>query len=268
MFNAAGEGTHNNMNLDENAQNVTTEVPPVKRPSPLAPIAWWVHTVVLIAILLGVSFLGARAQRAHAQHPRQVLFYILTMAWEWLMVAYIVFGIRKRGMRLRDLIGGRWQSGIEVARDFGIALGFWVVSLVVLGTIAKLLGLGGAGAIGDVKNKFGQLIPRSIGELLVFLLVSMTAGFCEEIIFRGYLQRQFAAFTRSEGIAIILQAIIFGLGHGYQGTARMAMITVYGMMFGLLAFWRKSLRPGMISHAWQDSVSGIAMYFIFVVMKR
>jgi membrane protease YdiL (CAAX protease family) len=171
-------------------------------------------------------------------------------------------------MRLRDLIAGRWQSGVEVARDFGIALAFWVVSLFVLGTIAKVLGLGGAGAIGDVKDKFGPLIPHSVGELLLFILVSMTAGFCEEVIFRGYLQRQFAAFTRSEGIAIVLQAIIFGLGHGYQGTARMVLITVYGVMFGLLAFWRKSLRPGMISHAWQDSVSGIALYFIFVVMKR
>jgi membrane protease YdiL (CAAX protease family) len=256
------------MNLEENAQNVTTEVPPVRRPSPLASIAWWVHTVVLIVILLGVSFLGARAQHAHAHRPRQIVFYILTMGWEWLMVGYIVFGIRKRGMRLRDLIAGRWQSGVEVARDFGIALAFWVVSLFVLGTIAKVLGLGGAGAIGDVKDKFGPLIPHSVGELLLFILVSMTAGFCEEVIFRGYLQRQFAAFTRSEGIAIVLQAIIFGLGHGYQGTARMVLITVYGVMFGLLAFWRKSLRPGMISHAWQDSVSGIALYFIFVVMKR
>jgi hypothetical protein len=39
-------------------------------------------------------------------------------------------------------------------------------------------------------------------------------------------------------------------------------------MFGLIARWRKSLRPEMFSHAWHDAVSGIAMYFIFVVMKR
>jgi hypothetical protein len=28
-------------------------------------------------------------------------------------------------------------------------------------------------------------------------------------------------------------------------------------MFGILAYWRGTVRPGMIVHAWQDSVSGI-----------
>ncbi len=262
------------MNLDDNStQNVTpvqnvTGNETTSAKSPHAPVAWWLHTVVLIAVLFGVSFLGARAQRLHAHRGGQSVYYLLTIAWEWLMVGYIALGIRRRGLRLRDLIGGRWKSGVDVARDFGIALGFWVVAITVLSVIGRLLGLGGAGALGDVKQKFGPLIPRNGRELLLFMFVSMTAGFCEEVIFRGYLQRQFAALTRNEGVAIALQAIIFGLGHGYQGGARMVVITVYGAMFGLLALWRKSLRPGMISHAWQDSVSGAAMYFIFVVMKR
>lgn len=260
------------MNLDDNsAPNVTTptatpESTTTTQRTAHTPVAWWLHTVVLVVFLLGVSFLGSRGPHGHGRGHIQ--YYVFTMAMEWAMVGYILLGIRKRRLRLRDLIRGRWHTGVNVLRDSGIALGFWGVSLVVLSAVGKLLGLGGAGALADAKEKFGPLIPSNGIELLVFFFVSITAGFCEELIFRGYLQRQFAALTRSEGIAIALQAMVFGLGHGYQGAARMVVITVYGAMFGLLALWRKSLRPGMISHAWQDAFSGVAMYVAFVVFKR
>ena len=53
------------------------------------------------------------------------------------------------------------------------------------------------------------------------------------------------------------QAAIFGLSHGYQGAKPMLVIAVYGLLFGLLAQLRGSLRPGMIAHAWQDVFSGV-----------
>ena len=87
----------------------------------------------------------------------------------------------------------------------------------------------------------------------------MTAGFCEEIIFRGYLQRQFAAVTRSMLGGVVLSAIVFGASHGYEGSPRMLLLALYGLMFGLLAWSRKSLRPGMIAHAWHDALSGAVM---------
>ncbi len=91
---------------------------------------------------------------------------------------------------------------------------------------------------------------------MVWFCSSATAGFCEEIIFRGYLQRQFAALTRSTLAGVLLSAIVFGASHGYEGAARMLLIGIFGLMFGLLAWWRKSLRPGMIAHAWHDALSG------------
>jgi membrane protease YdiL (CAAX protease family) len=86
--------------------------------------------------------------------------------------------------------------------------------------------------------------------------VSVTAGFCEEIIFRGYLQRQFAAIANSMPLGVLLSAVVFGASHGYEGASRMILIAIYGLMFGVLAWWRKSLRPGMMAHAWHDALSG------------
>ena len=88
-------------------------------------------------------------------------------------------------------------------------------------------------------------------------MLTATAGFCEEVIHRGYLQCQFAALTRSAIGGIVLQGIEFGVGHGYQGWRFIVMIAILGTMLGLLAHWRRSLRPGMIAHFVQDSVGGI-----------
>jgi len=92
--------------------------------------------------------------------------------------------------------------------------------------------------------------------------VSTPAGICEEIIFRGYLQRQFSAISTSAFAGVLLSAVVFGAAHGYEGGPRMLLIGVYGLMFGLLAWWRKSLRPGMIAHAWHDAISGAVLQLL------
>ena len=102
------------------------------------------------------------------------------------------------------------------------------------------------------------LLPQGGVEITIFVVLSVTAGFCEEFIFRGYLQRQFLAFTKSAWIAIPLQALVFGLAHLYQGWSAVLVITIYGGLFGILAWRCNSLRPGMMQHAAQDSFSGIA----------
>jgi CAAX protease family protein len=87
--------------------------------------------------------------------------------------------------------------------------------------------------------------------------LSLSAGFCEEIVFRGYFQRQIAAWTGSQTAAVILQGILFGILHGYQGVAACARIACFGVLYGLVATWRRSLRPGMTAHALTDVLSGI-----------
>jgi len=248
------------MNAPENATHESqTASSDIHKPvlKPIAPI--W-HTVVLIVIVLGFSLSTANSQRAITMQHGRILLYVSTMIWEWLLVGYILLGVRSRGVRLRELIGGRWASISDVLRDIGISVGFWLVAMAVLAAVGYGLGLANANAAAEAKEKLGFLVPRSTAELGLFLGVSATAGFCEEIIFRGYLQRQFAAWTRIEIIGVILQAAVFGAGHGYEGKGRMLLIAVYGVLFGLLALWRKSLRPGMIAHGLHDSVEGVLLH--------
>jgi len=47
------------------------------------------------------------------------------------------------------------------------------------------------------------------------------------------------------------------VGHSYEGAWAVAKITAYGILFGLLAAWRRSLRPGMLAHAWSDIFAAV-----------
>jgi len=58
-------------------------------------------------------------------------------------------------------------------------------------------------------------------------------------------------------VAWLLQAVLFGISHGYQGIEASVKIAVIGALYGLLALWRGSLRPGMMAHAGSDILSGI-----------
>jgi uncharacterized protein len=212
--------------------------------------AW--HTIIVLIILFASSLAGALAgsitpgSRGHGRAPG----YLLIMAAEWLVVAFIWWGAHRRGLRLADLVGGKWARVADVFRDLGIALAFLIVSVLVLNGLGHLMKASSNAALRD-------MLPRTSTEVALWIFLSLTAGFCEELIFRGYLFRQFSALTRSSVAGLILQGIAFGAGHGYQGWKLMLLITVYGCMFGLLAQWRHSLRPGMMTHALQDGVTGI-----------
>ena len=180
------------------------------------------------------------------------------MAWEWILTGFVWLGIRRR-FTLRDIVGGRWASFAEFFSDVIIAAGFWAVAAVVLAAGAALLHLNQGGKIETMRRQLGFLTPDTRLELALWFCLSATAGFCEEFIFRGYLQLQFAALTRSMFLGVLLSAVVFGASHGYEGAPRMLLIGIFGLMFGLLAWWRRSLRPGMIAHAWHDALSGMIL---------
>ena len=209
-------------------------------------------------VLLLLGSIGGYATPHSLGHGSKLPQYLWGMAWEWLLAGIVWLGIRKR-FSLREVIGGRWGSFDEFFRDILIAAFFWSIAALVLAGGAKLMHLDQAQKLEAMRRQLGFLTPNTRLELGVWFLLSATAGFCEEFIFRGYLQLQFAALTRSMFVGVLLSAAIFGASHGYEGGPRMLLIGIFGLMFGLLAWWRRSLRPGMIAHAWHDALSGVVL---------
>lgn len=182
--------------------------------------------------------------------------YLLTILMEWGIVVFVFFGVHHRGGSIRNLIGGRWNTPFEFLKDWGISILFWFVALLVLFLTGRALHIQPGG------QNLRFMVPHSGAELVVWIFLSLTAGICEEIIFRGYLQRQLLGWLKSAPMAVVISAMAFGAGHIYQGVKSAIVIGVFGLLFGILAEWRKNLRPGMMAHAWHDALSGVAMSFI------
>jgi uncharacterized protein len=231
--------------------------PPADDRKLLAPV--W-HTVVLILFVASYSLLQVHfsARTETLQLRSRVPLYLFTICFELILLAYVWFlGVRRSGTRFADVIGGRWARAGDVWRDIGVAFVFWLVVIVFLALVGHVLGENP-----HAKKALVVMLPRGALEILLWILLSFVAGFCEEFIFRGYLQKQFFAITGINGVAIAGQALVFGVAHGYQGIKGMISITIYGALFGILAIVRKSLRPGMIQHFMQDSFAGIALSLI------
>jgi hypothetical protein len=239
--------------------------PASDKPAPIAPL--W-HTLLITALILGNSFLGSSKLQhvGSGSHGSRILLYGGTFVTQLVLILLVWFGIRLRGVRMRDLIGGRWEKVEDFLLDLGLAIGFMLVAGILLLGLRIALGTIDLHNLEKVKNDtkqmLGPIAPHTYLEAGLFMLLSVCAGLFEEIIFRGYFQRQFHALSRNTAIGIIVSGIIFGLAHGYQGRRMMIVIAVFGMFFGILAYFRKSLRPGMMAHAIQDSYSGIVLFFL------
>lgn len=98
---------------------------------------------------------------------------------------------------------------------------------------------------------------HGIGQGVLWILLAASSGYCEEIAFRGYLQRQFTGWTGSVAAGVVLQALLFGAGHAYLGAKQAVLIVLSGVLFGLLAERLRNLRPGMVAHAWADVFGGM-----------
>jgi len=224
------------------------------RRQPIAP-RW--HTVLVLA-LLAIGSVASAYQHGlpNANLPgvsHRLSSYVTVLIQEWLGVFLVWLALRRRGLSVGSLVSGRWQTPRAFFRDLGLAVGFMVVVIPLAGVFAYLLGANNNSALPNIT-------PKTLLELLVFLVLAASAGFGEELVFRGYLTEQFSAWNGSRAIAVLLQGVVFGLAHGFYGKAMLA-IMLQGWLLGLLAYWRKSLRPGMLAHWLQDSVGGIAAFF-------
>jgi len=214
------------------------------------PIASPWHTLLLIAIQAFLSYRG----RAGHLNPDRIALYERTMFFEWMMLGLVLLGVWWHGSSLLSVLGARWGSVRAVLRDLGIAILFLIVTIALGSFVGSLFPRGAH------SSAAGAMLPQGRTELCFWIALSLSAGICEEGIYRGYLQRQFGAFTKSVPAGILLSAIAFGSAHSYQGLRQAVQIGILGALGGILAYLCRSLRPGMIAHTLQDVLGGFGRH--------
>ncbi len=103
-------------------------------------------------------------------------------------------------------------------------------------------------------KKLAYLLPSSGEERRWWWLVCITAGVCEEAVYRGFLLHYFHTlpFHLTITLALGVSSVIFGMGHLYQGLAGALGATVLGFVFGCLFVATGSLLIPIVLHAVLD----------------
>jgi membrane protease YdiL (CAAX protease family) len=220
----------------------------------IAPV-WHTAFMVLLFLVPFTNWLPLKSWFGVVQRSDVPFIYIMELQLQWIFFVLMWLGLLMRDSKFTELIGKLWKTMADGRRDCGLA----VVLLLVDVALALLLSY----VFGEFYRTPRHTMPRNLLDLAAILPVMISAGICEEITFRGYLQTQFHRMTGSIWVAIFLQAVIFSLAHGYDQTAAgMFSKFSYGIMTGLLAKWRGSLLPGIVSHSLMDALVALTVVLL------
>jgi membrane protease YdiL (CAAX protease family) len=104
----------------------------------------------------------------------------------------------------------------------------------------------------------------AVGGLLILMWTS--AAFAEEIVFRGYLMKQFSKFFGSSKISLVINVLIFGFIfgwlHAYQGISGQIITGIFGMIYAIIFHIRKNdLWFNIVSHGFFDTTALVFIYY-------
>ncbi len=234
--------------------STTTPPPPLPATQP-TPIASWLHTVALFVLLTLTTLFGRlRASGAHLHPTALARHYATTMLLEWVLLALVLAGIHSRRAFLATALRNRATT---LAQSFSLGVAVYLCGLVAIAIVSLTL----------LKTPLAQhrneafvlaMLPRTRFEFLLWFGVSLSAGICEELIFRGYLLQQLIAWTRRPALAIVLAAALFGSVHLYEGLGAILPLAALAIVYGFVVQrLHGDLRAVIVAHTLQDFLVGL-----------
>lgn len=101
-----------------------------------------------------------------------------------------------------------------------------------------------------------RLIPVSRREKIAFAGLSVTAGICEEFVFRGFLLHTFSTLWGGT-VAVALSSVVFGGLHAYQHVGGALRAGLLGALLCMPPLLTGSILPSVIAHAAIDGIAGL-----------
>ncbi len=218
----------------------------------------WDFALILIFFAAAVPWLGRRRIRRLIQGPptttgERLTLYASTVAFQWIAVAVVLW--RTRAHHVRSSALGLYVPRVELAVIVAILL----AALIFVNQIVSLrrLATHPKEAHGLLPQLALRIFPQRGVERLAFLAVVATVAFCEELIYRGFVQRVFQDWSGGIVVAgIVGSAFLFSVAHWYQGRRGMASTLVVGALFSIVRAWTGSLVPSIVAHFVADLTAG------------
>jgi len=179
--------------------------------------------------------------------------YRRLLVLEWGLVALVAGVVAVAPEVTWGQLGLRWPDRAPgaLAVALGVAvLAFLVLSTGVMRTSAR------RGSPETAGGPYGSpavvaLVPRTSVERRWFGFVAVTAGWCEEILYRGFFLAVVVAIVpgASDLALVLTSAVAFGIAHAYQGVAGVITTGVLGAVLGYLYVGTGTLLAPILVHA-------------------
>jgi membrane protease YdiL (CAAX protease family) len=137
-----------------------------------------------------------------------------------------------------------------------VALALLLITYTAYAAAALVRDAEARASVRQQAGKFVDMLPHTRADLYWFTGVSLTAGFCEEFLFRGYFIWALAPWLGWWGAAA-LSLPLFACAHAYQGWNGVLRVGVVGAFFTLVVAVCGSLWPAIVLHALIDLSSGV-----------
>lgn len=215
--------------------------------------------LLLALILLGLPVRAWFAMRELKAAPEDELPAVRSRLWtravlsQWTLVAAVLaLWAWQR----------RWWSGLNVVARFGPMEAGMVVGIVIL---VILLDRQRRTLDRDPQvverlrarlSSVERLMPATRAEFPRFALLAVTAGVCEELLFRGFVTWALAHLLPSYVAAALVQAALFGVAHAYQGPRGVLTTGLVGVFLTAVVWLTGTLWMAMLIHALMDLNAG------------
>lgn len=208
--------------------------------------------MIFIQPIAGYRSFRKFTQQIERNKKARSQFYLRGIALKWLLV-FIIGVILATASLAIQVIGLQAPSDIASIVLWLLYLGFLLlISTLIYRRIARRPG--GKALLQKLFLAPIQLLPVTKGERLLWIVASLTAGICEEILYRGFmLFYLIAVFPRLDVLnAIILSSIFFGIAHMYQGWKGILATGFVGLLLAWFYYMTGSLLLPIIIHALID----------------
>ncbi|RCX16068.1 hypothetical protein DFR58_11250 [Anaerobacterium chartisolvens] len=224
-------------NIDLSAEGLCGQQP--RRPS-IAQAAL-LYSVAVVLLL----YVGFKAQNASRYPGLLITEFLLILA-----------------PSLALLLIGRYDFK-SVLRIKGVSLINLFIILCIMGAALPIVGFLNMLNLFVIETVFGRVVLPDIPvasngtELLVnILIIGGSAGICEEIMFRGVIQRGMERLGAVK--SILITAFLFGLMHlDFQ---RFLGTFVLGALIGFIVYRTNSIFAGIFAHFVNNSIAVVASY--------
>ena len=219
----------------------------------------WDFWLIFVALGVLLPWRGQARMKKLLAMPKvssidRLVLYASTIAFQWLAVVLVGWRVWVHGFTARQL------GLVLYGRTRLLIAGF--AGAAVIGSL-QWLNLRRVGRIpvesrGRMQALAERLLPQSSLELLPYLALAVTAGLCEEFLYRGFVMAALSRAGLGDAMVVLLSSLLFGLAHSYQGRGGMVMTFVVGLMLGVSRLTYNSLVPAIFWHGAVDVAAGVA----------